>query len=168
MDTKQYLKKQIESMKGLQDAAIGDLTDEQLMYIPEGTVSPIGVIWLHMVYSEDSFIAILMQKPTLWDAGGWKERFDLQKAPDFGEDWTAFKESKITVDLLEAYTQAVREGTSACLEATTSDSLDENVKFFSESDPKADVWVLLSQHTLLHTGEIAAIKGLQGVKGLPF
>lgn len=168
MDTKEYLQKQIESMKSLQDAAVKDLTDEQLMFNPEGTVSPIGVIWLHMVYSEDSFIAILMQKPTLWEAGGWKERFELEKAPDFGEDWTVFQESKITVDLLEAYTQAVREETSACLEATSSESLDERVKFFSESDPKADVWVLLSQHTLLHSGEIAAIKGLQGVKGLPF
>ena len=168
MDTKQYLQNQIESMKGLQDAAVNNLTDEQLMYLPEGTVSPIGVIWLHMVYSEDCFIAILMQKPTLWEAGGWKERFELENAPDFGENWSAFQESKITVDLLEAYTQAVREETSACLEATSSESLDEKVKFFSESDPKADVWVLLSQHALLHSGEIAALKGLQGVKGLPF
>ena len=168
MDCKEYLSKQIKGMRNLQDAALESLTDEQLMVIPAGTVSPIGVIWLHMIYSEDSFIAILMQKPTLWESGGWKESFNLEKAPDFGEDWTIFRDSGLSVDLLKSYTEAVRAETDACLESTTSATLDERIKFFTESDPKADVWVLLSQHGLLHTGEIAALKGLQGLKGLPF
>ncbi len=168
MNTKEYLYKQIQSMTQLQDAALDDLTDEQLIFYPGGTISPIGVIWLHMVFSEDSFIAILMKKPTTWDSGGWKERFNLEKAPDFGEDWSIYRDAKMTVAILKSYTRAVRKETNTCLEATSAETLDESVKFFTDSDPKADVWVLLSQHSLLHSGEIAALKGIQGVKGLPF
>ena len=168
MDAKKYLEDQIQSMWHLQDAALSDLTDAQLTFQPEGTVSPIGVIWLHMIFSEDSFIAILMKQPTLWESGSWKEKFNLDGAPDFGEDWTAYRDVPFTVDLLQSYTQAVRERTKACLEATDASTLDETLKFFSDSDPKAAVWILLSQHSLLHSGEISALKGIQGVKGLPF
>lgn len=167
MDTKVYLNQQVHSMWELQDAALEGLTEAQLGFLPGGTVSPIGVIWLHMMYSEDSFIAILMGKPSLWDSG-WKERFNLERPPDFGADWGEFKEKKLTVALLGAYTEAVREAIKTCLAVTTAETLDETLKFFTESDPKAAVWVLLSQHSLLHSGEIAAIKGMQGVKGLPF
>jgi uncharacterized damage-inducible protein DinB len=168
MDTKTYLEHQIQSQWELQDAALTDLTDDQLVYQPAGTVSPIGVIWLHMVYSEDFFIARLMNTPSLWESRGWKEKFNLETAPDFGKDWTTYRSVPFTVELLQSYTQAVRDRIKAGLKATNPDTLDERLKFFSDSDPKAAVWVLLSQHALLHSGEIAALKGIQGVKGLPF
>jgi hypothetical protein len=46
--------------------------------------------------------------------------------------------------------------------------LDEKVKFFTDNDIKADVWKLLFTHSLSHAGEISAIKGTFGEKGLPF
>jgi hypothetical protein len=30
------------------------------------------------------------------------------------------------------------------------------------------VWAILVAHLLLHTGEVAAVKGTQGLAGLPF
>ena len=168
MDAKTYLRKQIKSMLYLQDSVLKGLTDDQLIALPPGKVSPIGVIWLHAVNAEDNFISIIREQPSLWNSAGWKERFGLESAPNMGEDWAEYQGAALTVELLQAYTEAVREQTTAYLESTTEASLDETVKFFTDSDPKADVWVLMVVHTSIHTGEMAAIKGVLGGKGLPF
>jgi hypothetical protein len=168
MDAKTYLRKQIKSMWNLQGSVVNGLTDEQLAVIPPGTTSPIGVIWLHMVYGEDNFVSTIMEQPSLWQSGDWKERFGLEKAPNIGEDWTEYQDVALTIEKVQAYSDAVQAQTGACLESTTDETLDETVKFFTDSDPKANVWVLLVSHTLIHSGEIAAIKGVLGEKGLPF
>ena len=168
MDTKTYLRKQIKSMWYLQDSVLKNLTDEQLAVKPPGTTSPIGVIWLHMANGEDNFVSTIMEQPSLWKSCGWNEHFGLEKAPNIGEDWTEYQDVVLTVELLQAYSYAVRAQTETCLESTTDDNLDETVKFFTDSDPKANVWVLLVGHTLVHSGEIAAIVGVLGGKGLPF
>ena len=168
MDAVTYLGVQLENMWSLADSATQDLEDDTLMQLPPGTVSPVGVIWLHMVNGEDGFVSLLGGGDPIWQSAGWNARFNLEKAPDFGEDWTQYQQAALSVELLQAYMLAVRERTRAFLATITNDSLDETVKFFTEADPKASVWALLIGHSLLHTGEIAAIKGVLGGKGLPF
>ena len=168
MDAKTYLQKQIKQMWGLQDSVIKGLSDALLNKEPEGTASPAGVIWLHSTYSEDSFIGMLSGEAKLWDTGNWQSRFGLETAPNYGEDWQQYHQAPLTVADLQAYTEAVRAQTTAVLDAMTDEDLDDTVKFFTESDPKADVWTLLVAHSLHHFGEIAAIIGVMGGKGLPF
>jgi len=167
MDSKTYLKKQVESMWYLQDSALDGLTDEILMKRPAGTVSPIGVIWLHMAAAQDNFTAVLSGQSPIWQ-NGWSREFGINQTPDIGEDWTAFNDLDLKVDLLREYSQAVRQFTRKILEETDERSLDETIKMFTDQDPKADVWVLMIGHTLLHCGEIAALKGAFGEQGLPF
>jgi hypothetical protein len=168
MDAKALLQKQIENMRYLQDSALQDLTNSQLAWVPPGTATPIGVIWLHMVATEDRFIAHLLGQPALWKSANWKEIFETEKSPNIGKDWSDFQKAALTVEKLQSYMDAARVQTDAYFESISDESLDELVRFFTASDPTADVWVLLIGHTLLHSGEIAAIKGVQGVKGLPF
>ena len=168
MDTIKYLEKQVESLQNFQDSVLQGITDEILNKFPPGNVSSIGVIWLHMINGEDYFTSILMGQESLWNSGGWKERFGLEKPPDYGEDWSTFKDTPLTIDLLQAYHNAARENIHTCLNQTTSKTLDETVKFFTDNDLKADVWKLLITHSLSHAGEISAIKGIFGEKGLPF
>ena len=168
MDAITYLKKQINSMQYLQDSVLQGLVDETMNQIPPGTVSPIGIIWLHMVNAEDNFISLLLRQQSLWDSGGWKERFGLEKAPDMGEDWSAYREVTLTVELMQDYQKTVRLNIESCLKQSKDETLDEEVKFIREDDLKADVWALLVSHSLTHTGEMAALKGVSGEKGLPF
>jgi hypothetical protein len=42
------------------------------------------------------------------------------------------------------------------------------VSFAGKMFPAAEVLMILIVHTASHAGEIAAIKGMQGIKGLPF
>lgn len=168
MEAVHYLKKQIKSMRSLQASVLESVTDEQIRTVLPGTTSPIGVIWLHMANGEDNFLSTITGKPSLWVSAGWRERFGLEKAPRIGEDWSGYKDVKLNKELLQDYTTAVAAATKAYLEAITDENLDETVKFFTDSDPKANVWVLLIGHTLIHSGEIAALKGVQGERGLPF
>ena len=54
------------------------------------------------------------------------------------------------------------------LETVTSEDLDLIVAIFGGSQLVADVLGLMCKHQLFHAGEIAALKGMYGVKGLPF
>jgi uncharacterized damage-inducible protein DinB len=168
MDSITYLRKQIKSMRNLQASVLESLADEVLRVKPGGTASPIGVIWLHMLTGEEGFLNTITGEPGLWESAGWKEKFNLEKAPNIGEDWTEYQEANLTLELLKAYTAAVSERTSTILDSLIPEALDETVKFFTESDPKGNVWVLLIGHTLIHSGEIAALKGILGDQGLPF
>jgi uncharacterized damage-inducible protein DinB len=163
-----YLQTQIESMRYMLNAALKSLSDDQLSWAPPGSLSSIGVIWLHMIAAEDSYISILSKQDKLWETEGWNVTFGLEQYPNIGEDWDAYEQAELTVADLQAYTQAVHQHTDAHLAAITDDVLDEKIKFFTESDPKAALWALLVTHALQHTGEIVAIKGMQGGKGLPF
>ena len=167
MDVKTYLTKQLESMWNLQKSSLESVTDAVLMQKPAGTLSPIGVIWLHMLNSQDNFTAMLSGKTTLWRQG-WAETFGLEKAPNIGEDWTPYYGTPLSVAQLRAYEEAVHAFTQSTLDALDEQALDETIKMFTDHDPKADVWVLMIGHTLLHSGEIAAAKGSFGKRGLPF
>jgi uncharacterized damage-inducible protein DinB len=168
MNATTYLGKQINSMRYLQDSVLKSISGEMLTWQPPGTLTCIGLIWLHMIGGEDSFISILKGQPSLWQSGNWQEIFGLEKYPNIGEDWGNYAQARLAVTDLQGYTQAVRIQTDGYLGSITDDTLEEEIKFFPENDPKADVWALLVSHSLHHTGEIAALKGLQGEKGLPF
>ena len=61
-----------------------------------------------------------------------------------------------------------RHKTDAYLANLCAGDLDRKVRFFDGSErPLADVLVILIVHTASHAGEIAALKGVQGVQGLP-
>ena len=168
METKQYLESQIEGMWHLQTATLDSVAEEIVMRVPPGTASPIGVIWLHLVSTQDHFTAIITGAQSLWETEGWDAKFGVEKAPGFGRDWSTYQDKAWSVELLQEYTQAVKAFIQGAVASMENETLDERVKFFSDSDPKSDVWVLLIGHTLHHCGEIAAINGVFGGKGLPF
>jgi hypothetical protein len=168
MDVKNYLILQASSMRELEDATFQGLTDEQLGWIPPGTANPIGLTALHMISSMDYFLSVLTGKPRLWDAQGWKGQFNLAEPPGYGDDWSTFRHGTVTVEGLKSYQVVVRVELDFYLQALTPEELDRRVKFFSDSDPVAAVVALLFGHWMLHAGEIAALKGVYGTKGLPF
>jgi len=53
------------------------------------------------------------------------------------------------------------------LAVLTPEELDRTVDFAGGPRTVADMLLLSAPQSLSHTGEIAALKGIQGVKGLP-
>ena len=66
------------------------------------------------------------------------------------------------------YAAAVGAATDNYIATLTTKELDRLVPIMGQEWPVADVLALLVVHASGHLGEIAALKGIQGVKGLPF
>lgn len=169
MEYKTFLKKQLDAIYRQIDTVIKDLSDDQFNWAPPGTGNPISAILLHLLGGEDMFIhKILQQKPLCWDAQEWSRRTDIPGLPGGGSGWEDFKTSRVSIAAVMEYGQAVRAETLAYLENLDEAELEREVDFFGKKAPAAEVWVILLFHGASHFGEIAAIKGIQGVKGLPF
>lgn len=168
MDVKTYALKQLAGIYEFLDATLEGLADEQLLWIPPGTANPIGLTLVHALWCEDMYISVLRDKPQVWQTHSWAEKFNLSEPPGYGQDWTVYRRARLTVDSLLAYRDAVRLETQAYVEALTAEELDRSLQVFGGSWLAANVFGLGISHLLFHAGEIAALKGVYGVKGLPF
>ncbi len=168
MDAIAYINKQVAGMRRLVDGTVGDLTIEQFNWTPPGTCNPIGATFTHLHVSEDRFVqGVILSKPLVWEKGGWGAQVGLSQIPGRGV-WDEIRSASLSFDSVKGYAQAVRAATDAYLATLTPDELDHQVTIFGGERPVADVLVTLIVHTLGHAGEIAALKGAQGAKGLPF
>ena len=66
-----------------------------------------------------------------------------------------------------AYEQAIRVATDTYLADLTAEELERQVTLGGNVLPVAEVLMTLVVHIASHAGEIAAVKGMQGIKGLP-
>ena len=122
-----------------------------------------------MVSAEDLFIQMLIQgKPWVWEVEGWAEKVGVTALPGGGRGWDEVRSKHLAVAPAMAYEQALRVATDAYLATLTAEELDRPINLFGAQRPVAAALTMLSVHTLGHAGEIAALKGVQGVKGLPF
>jgi uncharacterized damage-inducible protein DinB len=169
MNAPQFVREQVAEARGLSDAAMAGVTDEQFNWLPPGTMNPIKSIWLHTVAGEDIFFQMLLQdRPPLWAAGGWAERIGLAQAPGGGQGWEEARNTALAPAPVLAYAEAVCNATEEYLARLTDDELDRRVNFFGTESTVAAVLARFVAHTAGHAGEIAAVKGMQGLQGLPF
>ena len=168
MDTITYVRHQVAATRRLLDAVIDGLEDEHLSWQPPGTANQVGVTWLHLLTAEDGFVqSILLGGDRLWDSGGWESRL-ASRVPARGESWDDVVHSALTVTGLQEYGAAVRAATDRYLDGLTAADLDGEVPFSGAPTPRGVVLSRFLAHTTGHVGEIAALKGVQGIKGLPF
>lgn len=134
--------------------------------LPGATVGPIGSIYAHALSSEDWAIQELLQgKPKIVDTGDWFARFGMEPVKD--PDWT-----KANMDLVafQAYRDAVFKATADYLDSISDADLDKQIDWFRRTTHSA-AWVLadvVQAHVGSHAGEIAALRGVMGQKGLPW
>ena len=167
MDATELIRHQLASMRRFVDGILNGLTDEHLNWRPPGTANPIGVSWLHLLTSEDSFIQSTIQgRPRLWDSQEWTAKTGIHpRASD--ESCGGDRQSDSRPLPLQAYGAAVREATDAYLAQVSADELDNTVTVNNTDMPIAVLLTMIVYHSAGHAGDIAAIKGIQGLKGLP-
>jgi len=169
MDVKTYIKQQMANAHRQIDAFMKDTTDEQFNWPPPGTINPINAILIHVLASEDFFIQTILQgKSRCWETQGWGAKIGIQAPPGSGSSWEVFKTTRIPVAPVLAYGQAIQAATDAYLDRLTEEELDRQVTFASRVVPAAEMLEILVVHIASHAGEMAAVKGMQGIKGLPF
>jgi hypothetical protein len=148
-----------------------DCTPEALHYkVPGSTINPIAAIYVHAVYAEDSLVNRRIRGQTsMWERDGWQEKTGVEIAGSSSDpNWA----ERLALDMarFKPYTDAVFAETEAYLSTLTDEEMQREIE--TSAFGKQTVGQLLSGLTLhhvgLHTGEIATMKGVQGLKGLPF
>jgi uncharacterized damage-inducible protein DinB len=169
MDAKKYISQLVEAIHHMVDDAMKDITIEQFNNVPPGTANTISAVFVHLVNSEDFFIQeLLLGKPKLWEQGGWDKKTGVNIVPDYGGNWEMFKQMTLAIEPVLAYQKEVRAATDSYLAKLTAGDLDRMVSFAGGERSVASVINLLVCHTVHHAGEISALRGIQGGKGLPY
>jgi hypothetical protein len=169
MDTREFIQELMASVRHHTDDAMKGTTVGQFNWPPPGTANTISAIFVHLVYSEDFFIQTILQgKPRIWEVGGWGERIGVKNPPGYGTNWDEFKHITLALEPVLDYQQKVHAATAAYLDGLLPEELGRVVPFGGGERTVADMIILLANHTASHAGEVAALKGIQGAKGLPY
>ncbi len=153
------------------DFTIQDLSMEQLHHIAEGaTIGSPASIYFHVACVEDLVVnQFLTGRPWLYDSQNWIETIPTAQ-PHRGPSSMEWART-IRYDNLggvRAYVAAVREQTKTYIESLSDEDFDREIPFFTGPTAQVNVLTWLAWNTANHTGEIAAIRGLNGMKGLPY
>jgi hypothetical protein len=152
------------------EAPIADCSPETLVHtFPGATIGSIISIYLHALESEDWCIQELIQgKQKLVVAGKYYEKWGLPPAGSAEElDWTNLS---VPLEAVQAYGKEVYAATDAWLATATDADLDKEIKWFNNQTHSA-AWVIadtIHVHLPFHAGEISSLKGVMGLKGLPW
>ncbi len=145
------------------DQVVANLTPEQYAFQPDGTTNAISKLHAHTLSSADFWMNLMgLGKPMVWLT--FADQVGLPS--NWIEIWKFDGEIKLAE--MQDYAAKLR----ACLpdvEALDDAALERELSapFFGPRDV-AFVLRLSGTQLALHTGEISAAKGLQGLQGLPF
>jgi DinB superfamily len=168
MDILEYIRREMAGVRHMVDMTMKGMTPELFNGATPGTANAISATFAHFMATEDNFIQKVIQgKSSVWDSGAWSQKTGIPKPPSIGEDWSDYKHKQIAIQPLLDYAAAVWVATDAYLATLTPEELDRKVKFANGERTVADMLLLSASQSLSHTGEIAALKGVQGAKGLP-
>ncbi len=139
--------------------------------LPNATIGSIASVYAHLVFAEDVFVHARFQEiEPLYLAQGWQAKASVPFPgipPAITPEWVASVRMDLTT--FQPYADAVFAATERYVADLADADLERKIKGATGEYPLG--WalsVLIAQHAAAHSGEIAALKGVQGLKGLPF
>ncbi len=150
------------------EGTMSDLTQEQADYLPPGTAHPIGALVAHILQSEDTVINGMVQgQPSVWESGGWEQKLGIPNVARLSQE--VARSFKGDLNALRPYKEAVFASTQSCLDGLSVEDLDREVEIGEGTMTVFDALTnVVVGNNLAHTGEISALKGVQGAKGYAF
>jgi hypothetical protein len=148
----------------LLDEVVADLTAEQYNWQPPGTSNAIARLHAHTLASADFWVNVM----ALRAAPLWPEIARKAGLPENALKIWDVTEPIALADMTD-YGTRLAERMLPAVEGLGSDELSRELDtpYFGRRDV-AFVLRLAARQLSLHTGEISAAKGAQGLKGLPF
>ena len=148
---------------------IGDLTQDAAdRQQPEGNIAPIAPIIAHFLGAEDVFVNMMFAgKATVLESGGWNAKTGI--APGRPSLTDEFKAAKYSIDGLRGYATALFAEVESVLGSATEEQFGREIESPLGKSPAGEfLGGLALSHLVSHVGEVSALKGMQGLKGLPF
>lgn len=170
MSTIDFIRSGLRQLHQTYDDAIADLSDEQMHWLAnESGVSIAFVLW-HYVRTEDNIINFVLQgKPTVWIEGGWDQKLGLHRtAQGTGMSLQDAQALRIRDKAaFQDYMRAVWKATDEYLATLTDDDLQRviTVKPLGEMPVLNAIGTMCLTHGFAHSGEIAHLRGLMGLRG---
>lgn len=136
---------------------------------PPGTANVISAILLHQAGIEDAIVQQRLRGELgIWERDGWAEKTGVATTPGGGGGWEELKAQTVALAPIQAYA-AVHATTDTYLASLTDEELRREMPWpFGGTRTVADFLALVVVHTVFHAGEVSALKGVQGVLGIPF
>jgi hypothetical protein len=164
MDAITYAKLGLERTFGLFNTIADGMTPEQYNWKPGGTANPVAKTHVHAMTSVDFFITGTLAGAEM----RWKTFAPQQGLPANPMEIWGYS-GEVSLDALKEYGQAVQTSALDYVASLKDADLDREVEtaFFGKQTA-AFMIGLTGIHVMGHGGDISAVKGLQGLKGLPF
>ena len=168
MEAKELLSAQFKTMHQFLDMTIADCTPEILeKKEDQWTINKIGALYAHIVLAEDVMLGMGKGGELVLKRDGWEEKLGVNAASARQDENLA----GLTIDLdtFRNYAKAVGAATDDFLANATDEELTKEVDSPVGKQPFITFFANIGlTHVAGHWGEIAALKGVQGLKGLPF
>lgn len=156
---------QLGIVKMIFEPLLADIPDDLVNKKQAGTVSPIGQTLCHAVISMDSFVNAMAQgKPTRYASGGWAAKTG---GPAEGSHFDPAV--NLNLGVFKDYLAAIYADVESFLKDASDEALDKEIDTPLGKMPAiAVVGALGLAHMAEHLGDVSTIKGINGLKGLPF
>jgi len=171
MPTIDFIRSSLKQLHNTYNDSIGDLTPEQLNWRANDKGHPISFILWHYVRTEDNIIQFVLQrKPTVWMESGWDKKFGLHATAQ-GTGMSLSDAQALRLEPkedFETYMRAVWDATDAYLASADDEFLQQKttVKPLGEMPIQNAIGNMCLTHGFTHLGEIAHLRGLQGLRGM--
>jgi len=166
MNTAEFARKNLEESMSLLAACAGGMNEAQYNWNPGGTANSAAKSHVHAASSVDFFINGLVRgemQSLRW--GKFAEKHGLPGSP-LGI-W-AF-EGTVPYEAMQEYAKEVARSAAEHVGTLSDADFDREIETqFLGKRSVAFLVQLAGTHAAGHGGDIAAIKGMQGLKGLPF
>jgi hypothetical protein len=151
------------------------VTDDVAHFMPPEKANPIAGTYAHLVFSEDFFIHFFLQQKQPLMETDWKDKTGASEIQP--SEWeTAFpkwlKEVKVDMKQFQGYAEAVFAASEQYVGTLKDADLEKDVDMSMFGMGTRKVYDFLSNMVIGHShtvmGEVAVLKGIQGLKGYPF
>jgi hypothetical protein len=172
MNVQNAVAQQLGFWHGIMGGVIGECGPEALNKQVQGaTITSIASVYAHAVMAEDGIVNGMLQgKPMMFATDGWEAKTGVKlpgESAAVNVDWA--HSMKMDFPKFQEYAKAVFANTDAYLKGLPDADLQKKVQTpIGEQTVEWGIVTLLGTHFPQHAGEIAALKGVQGLKGLPF
>jgi hypothetical protein len=171
LDFKAFVQNQFQFTHGTMEQVVADLGGMLNSKMPGATINSPGAIYAHAVVAEDFIVnAMIMGGTPLFISGGWAQKTGVPAPP--GPQATNEWAESINMNLapFREYAAAVYANTGKVVAEMSDAKAAEVIDTpFGSKQPRLEFLANLGvTHAWGHMGEIAALKGVKGLKGLPF
>ena len=165
MDALELYRRQLSLNRWAWGVMLAGLDDDTFNWIPPGRANTIAATLLHALGMEDFYVQEALQaKMILWESQAWAVSLGLAELPNQGNAWSEVRTRRLDLAQVMRYGEAVHAATQATVESLTPAELERELPLGPRIRCVADLLATLLLHNASHGGEIAALKGLQGLK----